>query len=136
MNHSDQFLRFVVVGVASTLTHIAVAIVLNEMLSLSALVANFLAFTTPVLVSYLGNHGWTFSRRGQHSRYLPRFVLVALTGMALNQLIVYGIVDLGGLSYRLALATVVLIVPMFSFALNQMWVFAASSAAVARGNQS
>jgi len=111
------------VGVAATMTHVAVALTLHEGVGLTALTANFLAFATAVMVSYLGNHRWTFSRQGQHDRYLPRFVIVALTSMILNQLIVYGLVDLGRWSYRMALMVVVFAVPLITFTLNRLWVF-------------
>ena len=123
MKTAYQFLRFAIIGGATTITHIIVALWLNEILGLTALTANFLAFATAVMVSYLGNHRWTFSRQGQHDRYLPRFVIVALTGMILNQLIVYGLVDLGRWSYRMALVIVVFAVPLITFTLNRLWVF-------------
>lgn len=123
MKTAHQFFRFAAMGGVATLTHLIVALTLNERLGLSALTANFLAFTTAILISYLGNHRWTFTRQGRHDHYLPRFLIVALTGMILNQLIVYGIVELGGWSYRLALAVVVLIVPLITFSLNRQWVF-------------
>ncbi|HRF45765.1 MAG TPA: GtrA family protein [Candidatus Competibacteraceae bacterium] len=123
MKTANQFLRFAIIGGTATVTHIITALALNEILGLPALTANFLAFTTAVLVSYWGNHSWTFSRQGQHDHYLPRFVVVALTGMVLNQIIVYTMVDLGHWSYRLALAIVVFMVPLITFTLNRLWVF-------------
>ena len=118
-----QLFRFLIIGIAATMTHIAVALTLHEKVGLTAMISNFLAFTTAVLVSYLGNHRWTFSRQGRHDHYLPRFILVALIGLTLNQLIVHGLVNLGHWSYRVALVIVVFAVPPITFVLNRLWVF-------------
>lgn len=118
-----QFARFAVVGGTATLTHVALAMLCYEILDLRPLWANFFAFCGAVLVSYLGNHRWTFAMRGEHLSRFPRFVVIALTGLALNQSIVYATVEVMGWDYRVALACVITIVPTLSFLLNRGWVF-------------
>ncbi|MDH3473017.1 MAG: GtrA family protein [Rhodospirillales bacterium] len=124
---SSQAARFAVVGGTATLSHLAVAVVLVEGPGLAPVLANFLAFCAAVLVSYLGNHSWTFGARGEHLLHFPRFAAIAVTGLALNQAIVYTMVEVVGADYRLALVVVVLVVPALSFALNRGWVFSRPS---------
>jgi putative flippase GtrA len=122
---SVQALRFALVGGGATVTHVAVALLLAEAGGWTPLWANFAAFCCAFSVSYRGNHGWTFAMRGAHRHHFPRFAVVALLGLALNQSIVALVVGELGWSYRLALALVVLVVPAATFALNRWWVFAA-----------
>lgn len=121
---SVQALRFALVGGGATVTHVAVALLLAEAGGWTPLWANFVAFCCAFSVSYRGNHGWTFEKRGAHRHHFPRFAVVALLGLALNQSIVAFVVEGLGWSYRLALALVVLMVPAVTFVLSRWWVFA------------
>ena len=122
-----QVFRFAMVGAAATLAHIVTALALHGGMGLSALWANFVAFCSAVLVSYFGHHGWTFAAKGHHGVSFPRFLSVALAGLALNQAIVYLMVELAGWPYGLALAVVVLVVPSLGFLLIRNWAFSAST---------
>jgi len=118
-----QAARFAVVGAAATSTHVSVAVLAVERLSTPVLLANALAFAAALLVSYFGNHAWTFRRSGRHNKHFPRFLLIALAGLAANQAIMFAIVNLAGLNYLFGLALVVLIVPASSFVMSRRWAF-------------
>ena len=120
-----QFVRFGAVGLLATLVHVGVGLSLAGGLGLAPLAANFSAFSVAVLVSYLGNRGWTFGQDGSGRLVqLPKFLLVALLGLALNQVLVFMLVERLAWTYGAALAVVVLVVPLVSFAANRWWVFA------------
>ena len=72
---AGQSLRFLAVGGIATLVHVATAMALVEIAGWSILNANIVAFAVAILVSYLGNHRWTFGRSGRHDHHLPRFVV-------------------------------------------------------------
>ena len=110
--------RFLVVGLAATATHVACGLTLAEAAGLAPFWANLLAFCVALFVSYLGNHRWTFAAKGAHAVHFPRFTAIALAGLSLNQAIVYVMVEVMVLDYR-----VVLVVPALSFVLNRGWVF-------------
>lgn len=118
-----QIGRFGVIGGAASVTHVVVGLWTVTKLGISPLIANMLAFSLAVVVSYVGNHGWTFERIGRHDRHFPRFLIVSLIGFALNQLIVYGTVNICGLDYILGLAIVVLVIPTLSFLMSRYWAF-------------
>ena len=118
-----QVLRFAIVGVAATLTHVAIVLLLVEGGLARPFWANFVAFATAVFVTYFGNHAWTFRLSGGHARHFPRFLPVALAGLALNQGIVYLIVRVLAWDYRISLALVVTVVPAITFVLNRQWAF-------------
>jgi len=117
--------RFAVVGGAATATHLTVGLLLAEGLGMAPFWANFLAFSAAVFVSYFGNLIWTFDLAEAGLERLPRFMVVALSGLAANQAIVFFAVNVAGWSYRLALAIVLLIVPALTYLANRQWVFRA-----------
>ena len=116
-------MRFAVSGGLATVTHVVVFVVLVEWLGLRPVLAATPAFVLALLVSYGANYHWTFAANGPHRLMLPRFVAVALIGLALNLLITYSVVDLAGYWYGYALLLVVLIVPLLTFTLSRVWVF-------------
>ena len=119
----EQIIRFGAVGAAASATHVAVALVMIERQGLPVLTSNGLAFTVAVLLSYIGNHSWTFLRAGSHDRHLPRFVVVSLAGLALNQSIVFTTVTLAGFPYIVGILIVIAVVPVLTFLLSRSWAF-------------
>jgi len=69
------------------------------------------------------NYHWTFSASGLHRVLLPRFVAVALLGLALNLGITYTVVDVAHYWYGYALLLIVLLIPLSTFLLSKFWVF-------------
>lgn len=118
-----QVMRFGIIGITATLTHVVIVLLLVEGRVLGPLSANIIAFSTALFVTYLGNHKWTFGLSGAHGRHFPRFIVIALLGLALNQSIVYLIVEALRWDYRIALALVVTVVPAITFLLNRGWAF-------------
>ena len=125
MSELRQAARFAVVGGAATATHLAVGLLLAEGLGMAPFWANFLAFSAAVFVSYFGNLIWTFDMAAAGFGRLPRFVVVSLCGLAANQAIVFATVTMAGWSYRVALAIVLLVVPVLTYLANRQWVFRA-----------
>ncbi len=118
-----ELVRFGIVGVAATLVHVGVAVACVEAAGLDPFVANLLAFTTAVGISYVGHMYVTFGARGAHAQRLPRFVATALLGLGLNQLIMATWVSALEWDYRGALAIVVTLVPALTYAVSKKWVF-------------
>ena len=117
--------RFIVVGIAATITHLLMAVLLIEGLGLkSAALANALGVIAGSSVSYAGNYFWTFRRGGSHLLRLPKFVVSYMTVFVLSSLAMLLIADLGGIAYLLPLIAVVSVTPVVTFLLNRYWVFA------------
>lgn len=101
-----------------------------EAFSVRPLIANLIAFVVAFSVSFSGHFHLTFrpetesSRRSASSATLARFLIVALTGLALNSLVVYVVTDLLDWPYQVALALMVSAVPVVVFALSKHWAFA------------
>jgi putative flippase GtrA len=128
MSKLRQAARFAVVGGAATATHLCVGLLLAETVGLEPFWANLWAFAAAVLVSYFGNLVWTFGMASEGLGRLPRFVALALCGLAANQAIVFIAVSLAGWNYRMALAIVLLVVPVLTYLGSRQWVFRAAAA--------
>jgi putative flippase GtrA len=118
-----QAMKFGVVGGGATFVHVLAALTYNGLAGVTPLWANFFAFLTAAIVSYAGNWFWTFNGVSRHFHAFPRFALLALTCFALNQLIVFGVVQLLGQPLWLAMVPVVIIIPVLGFWLNKTQVF-------------
>lgn len=129
------FVRFGIVGVAATFIHVAVFSLLVELFGVAPVAASVPAFATAMLASYGVNRRWTFRAQGSHRAHLPRYALVASTGLGLNVLITYVVVNLLGYWYGLALAFVVTMVPAATFLLNRNWAFKTAPASAKLGTR-
>lgn len=124
----QQVLRFIGVGAIATLIHVIVALVTQKFLHFPAQGANFTGFCASVGFSYFGHASFTFGARKNHAFQLPRFVLVALIGLATSSTITYIVVTKMSGSFLSAMALVALIVPLMTFLSSKFWVFAANPA--------
>ena len=111
-------LRFVLVGAVATGVHMAVASLLLGFWGWPAYSANLGAFPIAFCASYLGHRYLTFARTGSPWRFL----LVALAGFGLNNLLLTGLLACG-LPALGALLVATALVPMFSYLLSSLWVF-------------
>lgn len=126
---SGSLLGFALVGLSATGVHVAVGLILVWSGLFGAFFANVLAFSVAFMVSYFGHHRFSFRSTAQHRSAMPRFLAVAAFGLALNQAIVFGMVDLGHLRYELALVVIVGTVPAVTYVLSRIWAFAGSTPA-------
>ncbi|HEY5597265.1 MAG TPA: GtrA family protein [Kiloniellales bacterium] len=118
-----QIPKFLAVGGGATAVHVAAALAFNGLAGVTPLWANVLAFLVASGVSYLGNWFWTFDAASRHGLAAPRFLALSLTCFAVNQAIVYAVVEWLGRPLWLAMIPVVLVVPAFGFWLSRSWVF-------------
>lgn len=116
-------MKFATVGGGATLVHVLAALTLNGLAHVAPLRANFLAFLVASCVSYAGNWFWTFEGSSSHGFSLPRFAALSLSCFALNQAIVYGVVEQLGRPLWLAMIPVVIVVPAFGFWLSKTKIF-------------
>ena len=110
-----QYLRFGGVGLCSTVTHVGVFTGLIELLAVTPVISNLLAFCVAVVVSFVGHFHWTFpdeAGQGRSARAaFLRFGATAIFGLALNTLIVYLVDQIWQLSYLYAILAMVVADP-------------------------
>jgi putative flippase GtrA len=117
-----RFLRFIVIGGATGAVYVGVAVFLRWV-GVGVDIATGSAVVISALVSYAGNHSWTFEVSGNHAHHLPRFALVVAAGIAVNQLLVFAFVDWLGWSYLSVLAAFLIAIPLLNFAVHNAYSF-------------
>lgn len=117
--------RFGVVGVGATLTHLAVAQTALAV-GLSPLIANVIGFTMGFLTGLLGHHHFTFPGTGPFGRAFRRYGVIALAGFGINNAVLLGLEATGRVSPQFSLTVAILIVPALSFIASRYWGFASS----------
>jgi putative flippase GtrA len=120
-----QLAAFLVIGAAAAATHWGAVLLLVEGGGVSPLRANVAGFGLAFLLSYGGHRRWTFAAMAPpHRVALPRFLLVALSGLLLNQALFALLLARTALPYPLALLLVLLAVAVLTFLLARCWAFA------------
>lgn len=116
-----QLSRFGIVGLAATAVHVGVGLGLHEGFGLAPLLANLVAFLTALCVSFFGQTRLTFPGSRADAVAFTRFTVVAVSGLALNQAIVWVVTSALGRPYWLALIIIIGTVPWITFALLKLW---------------
>lgn len=119
-----QLTRFACVGVAATMTHVLVALVVTWAFAFSPLVANFFGFCVAVFVSFWGHSRVTFRVAIPQRRHLFRFTVLSLVSLGVSSVITVAMTALGA-SMTMAMVAVGIIVPIVSFLAARLWAFAA-----------
>lgn len=120
------FFWYALAGGAATAVHYAVLLVLVEVFGLSpAPAAAACGALSGAFVSYLINRQLTFSgTSARHQQALPRFLLIAVVGAALNGALVWAGVHLLAWHYLAAQALATVLVLGLTYRLNRSWTFA------------
>lgn len=131
-----QFVTFAVVGAVSTGCHFLVLFALHEWAGLGVVAATSWGAAVGAVVNYILNRRVTFAGSGAGAAAIPRFALVALTGLGLNSgsmaLLEQAIPQV---HYLVRQCFVTGLVLLYSFSMNKWWTFRGRSASGnARGN--
>ncbi len=118
-----QITTFGAVGISATMVHVAVALSINSLAHVRPILANCAGYACAFAVSYLGNCVFTFRRPPMHGRQFARFVVISLTGFALNQSIVFLGVERAHFPFKFVLVAAVLFVAALTFAASKLWGF-------------
>ncbi len=116
-----QLSSFGVIGLIATAVHVIVGLGLHNGLGIAPLVANFFGFCCALCVSFFGQTRFTFPAATADLSAFVRFASVALTGLGLNQLIVWIVTSPLGQPYWLALIIILSTVPVVTFMLLKFW---------------
>lgn len=120
-----RFLQFSLTGAVAAAVHLLAVVVLVEAAAIAPLRANLAGFALAFLCSYAGHRRLAFRDHAPHHRQaLPRFLLVAVAGLALNQLLFALLLSYVGLPWPMALALVIALVAVATYLLSRSWAFA------------
>jgi len=122
-----QFVIFSMMGAIGTAGHYLTLILLVELLRIDPSLATTAGFIVGALINYILNYHITFKSDKSHREALIKFLLIAAIGAVINTFIMY----LGSnfLQYHYLLVQIIatLIVLLWNFTINKIWVFAVST---------
>jgi putative flippase GtrA len=118
-----QFLRYAGAGAIGTAAQFAILITLVERLGTNAIIASTAGAIAGAVVNYAINHRLTFASGVPHARAFPRFAAVALAGMALNALVLAGVLAADRTHYVVAQVVATGAVLCFTYVFNRTWTF-------------
>ena len=116
-----RLLRFGVVGLSSSLLYALLASLLLHFHA-GLLLAHCTAYALAIPFSYFAQRGFTFRSRHSHMVSFPRFVLTNAVSFLLSTGIVAAATALQ-LMAAVAIAAVVIIVPLLNYLCMNAWVF-------------
>ena len=119
-----EFARYTLIGGLATGGHYAVLIALVEALRVPPSIAAGLGAICGALIAYAGNRRFTFSGNHRHRKALPRFLLVAALGAALNGGIVWAGTTVLAWHYLAAQIAATFMVLIITYSYNRAWTFA------------
>jgi putative flippase GtrA len=117
-----QFLRFSAGGAVGTACHYATLVLWVEVFGGGVVSGTLAGFCTGALVNYLIARRFVFDSSRPHGAALPRFLLVAASGAAINTIVV-ALLHGAGLFYLLAQVMATLVVLGWNFGANRHWTF-------------
>jgi len=116
---------FVAVGCTAAGVHLAMVMLLVSQLAWRPLAANVVAWMVAFCVSFSGHWHLTFPRSGAPlARAALRFLLVSLTGFAINEAMYAVLLHIAGTRwYAVILFFVLLAVAVMTWLLSSRWAF-------------
>lgn len=123
MKVGQQFVSFLMVGGLATALQYLILIALVQLGSADVVMASSIGFAISAIFNYLLNRRMTFRSSRAHTQALPRFMVVACTGLILNALCLSLLHDQVGLHYLIAQVIATIVTLVWNFVLNRLWTF-------------
>ena len=117
-----QIIKFGMVGALCFLIDYGLMILLTEIFHVYYLISCMISFTVSVVVNYLLSMRFVFLSREDMDKRMEflLFVVLSLIGLGLNQLLMWLLVDKGGLHYMLSKIVVTVIVMVYNFVTRKL----------------
>ena len=119
----NEFLRFASVAVVGMTVHFTVLVTLVEFAGARALAASAIGFLLGAICNYFLNYHITFKSSKQHRDAMPKFLTVAVSGLALNTVVMTVTLETAQWSYQSAQIVAIVFVLVSNFTFNRVWTF-------------
>lgn len=121
-----RFIRFGIVGASGMVVDFGITWLCKEKLRWNKYLSNSLGFVTAATNNYLWNRVWTFESESQAvAREYISFVVIALIGLGLNNLIIYLLHGKLRLNFYLSKLIAIGCVTLWNFSMNYVFTFRA-----------
>ncbi|MGO4551481.1 GtrA family protein [Lysobacter sp. 2RAF19] len=120
---AGRFVRFAMVGGATTLFYGVLAWALVEHASIAPVPASVLAYVASVPLNFLLQRGFAFRSENRVQRDLPRYLLVHAGNIAASAAVMHVVVSVLHAAYLWGVVATMTFVPVVVFFLLDRWVF-------------
>lgn len=120
-----RMIRFGIVGVLNTGIFFVFFFLFLNILSINYLVATTLSYFIAIVNSFILNRNWTFASRGKFRKKFVKFVIVNIVAIIVNSLMMFLLVDLGGIHPWVAQVMTICVTMCVNYAGNRFWTFRA-----------
>ncbi len=119
-----RFIRFGIVGASGMVVDFGVTWLCKEKLRWNKYVSNSLGFILAATNNYLWNRVWTFQSQSEAvAREYISFVVIALIGLGLNNLIIYLVHERWHVNFYLSKLIAIACVTIWNFSMNYVFTF-------------
>lgn len=123
MRDFRRILTFGVVGVAASLLHFVAADVTMRVFGVPILLANLIGFILAIGLSYVGHYKLTFQSSADHKVSVPKFVITAVTGYFINNIVLIILINITGLELSLFILIAIGVSAVVVYLISNRWVF-------------
>jgi putative flippase GtrA len=119
-----KFIKFCVVGLSGMLIDFGTTWLLKEKVKINKYIANSTGFILAATSNYIWNRLWTFQSENSHiAKEYSQFIIIAVIGLGINNLVVYIFADKVKLNFYLSKLIAILIVTVWNFMMNYLITF-------------
>ncbi len=130
MNWRRQLSAFAGVGAVATAFQYALMALLIHVFTWPALISSGLSYAASAILNYALNRRFVFRSRARHVVAGPRFLIIVLSGLALNLILLKAGIELLGLHWLPAQLIATAVVMLSNFGLAKFWAFRQGQAAI------
>ncbi len=125
LNKYKTIVKFGIAGIIATATHFALLFILTDIFGLWYLLSTSLAFLVAFMVSFFSQKFWTFGDKRKQGMYkqMGGYFLVVSSGMAVNAVGMYALVDYANLYYLIAQVIMSGLVAIYNFLMYRFVIF-------------
>ncbi len=124
MNALLQFVKFCVVGAGGMVVDFGITWLLKEKMHLNKYIANSTGFSIAVVNNFLWNKYWTFHDSSEEvGVQFVIFLGIAVTGLLINNVVIYMLINRWRMNFYLAKLCATLIVVGWNFSANYQFTF-------------
>lgn len=124
---TSPIVRYTGAGAVGTLGHYATLSLAVEYLGARPVWGSVMGATVGAMINYVLNYHVTFASKASHKQTLPKFLVVAVVGIALSGAVVKLLTEGLGVHYLVAQLFATVLVLATGFVLNKVWTFAQRS---------
>ena len=123
-NLINYYLSYSAVGISAAFFHFGFVFICHDFFAMSPLLVNPFGFAIGFLISYFGQHFFTFSgHNSKHVFAMPSYLLMQLIAMFFHQLLLWFFYDFIGLNLVVSLSLSSILIAPITFVISSRYIF-------------